>query len=381
MINFDLSINRKKTGSLKWDLEPELMPYWVADMDFPSPDCILEALHQRVNHGIFGYTLATEEFEQTLLDYFKNTHATKIQTDWIVHLGGCVPALAIVAMGNCSADNSIMTCSPVYPPIRSIHETIGASIIEIPHILKNGKWTFDWEEMEKKVLPCTKIFVLCNPQNPLGRVFSREELLQLADFCERHDLILCADEIHCDLILDPELRHTTTISLPEKYLDRIIMLTAPSKTYNIAGIGYSMAIIPSPSLREKFELVRHQTQPPVHCLAFSSAEAAYRNGEPWRKELIAYLQSNRKILYDFIGENIPQIKLHPMQATYLAWMDCSALDMEHPQQFFAEKAGIFLTPGAPFGAPRHVRFNFATSASNMQYGLEKMALAVHNLKK
>lgn len=373
---FDNQVNRIGTGSVKWDLLPATLPYWIADMDFKSPDCILEALQRRVEHGVFGYALEREGFRQVLVDYMQRSHGASISPDWIVHMCGCVPALATTVQAFCSPGDSVMTCTPVYPPIRSVHASAGATLIEVPHILSDGQWNFDWDAMERAVLPDTKLFILCNPQNPLGRVFGRGDILRLAEFCHRHDLILCSDEIHCDLVLDEGVRHTTVMTLPEPYLQKVVMLTAPSKTYNIAGIGYSMILIPSEGMRAKFEHIQRMVQPPVHCLAFEPARVAYSECEDWRRGLIAYLRQNRDTLYQFVRQRMPRIGLHPMQATYLAWMDCSALGLNNPQEFFIRGAGVFLNSGEPFGAPQHVRFNFGTSRANMLEGLEKMAEAL-----
>lgn len=376
--NFDLVVDRKGTGCLKWDLHGELSPYWVADMDFRSPECILSALQKQVDHGIFGYAIEPEGFVETLVAYMKTSHGVEMRPEWIVHMGGCVPALATVAMCFTKSGESVMTCSPVYPPIRSVHNCSGASLIDVPHIYADGHWTFDWEAMEKAVRPDTRLFILCNPQNPLGRVFTREEITKLAEFCEKHNLLLCSDEIHCDLVLDESAAHFSALSLPEAYLQRVIVLTAPSKTYNIAGIGYSMAIIPSDDLRNRFQQMQLLGQPPVHRMAYASAHAAYGQGESWRLELIAYLRANRDELYRFVKEHMPLIKMTPMQATYLAWLDCSELGMENPQQFFIDKAGVYLNSGEPFGALQCVRFNFGTGRDSMLTGLNKMAKAIQD---
>lgn len=376
---FDEVVERRGTGSYKWDSRPELAPYWVADMDFRSPDCVLDALHQRVDHGVFGYALEPGGFREELVSYWKESHGADVSAEWIVHMGGCVPALALAVMSYCAKGDSVMTCGPVYPPIRSVHACCGADLIEVPHIIEQGRWTFDWEEMEKRVCPGTKLFLLCNPQNPLGRVFDEDEIMRVADFCDRHGLILCSDEIHCDLVLDEEYRHISCLTLPERYRDALVVLSAPSKTYNIAGIGYSMAVIPSGELRMRFEEKQHLLQPPVHCFAYASARAAYVQGEPWRLELIAYLRENRNLLYDFVRDQMPQIQMRPMQATYLAWMDCSRLEIKEPQEFFVRYAGVYLNPGGPFGDPACVRFNFGTSRAYMLEGLEKMKNALLRL--
>lgn len=378
MSEFDFSTlpSRRQSGSLKWDLDPNADPYWVADMDFPSPPCIVDALRERVEHAIYGYALEPHDLKSILVNYMQSSHGAHISPDWIIHMGGCVSALSTLAMAVCSEGDSIMTCGPVYPPIRTVHEHVPCAMIEVPHIFRNGQWTFDWEAMEQAVLPTTKLFVLSNPQNPFGRVFSKEEIVRLAEFCRDHHMILCSDEIHCDLVLDEDCKHYSAMCLPDALRQNSVTLTAPSKTYNIAGIGYTVVIIPSEELRKQFHRHQYHVQPMVHCLAYAAGRAAYLDGEPWRKELIAHLRKNRDELYSFVSAHMPGIRMAPMQATYLAWMDCSALGIANPQAFFREKAGVFLNNGADFGAPSCVRFNFGTTREYMLQGLEKMASAL-----
>ena len=377
---FECCINRRKTDSVKWDLHPETTPAWIADMDFQSPACVIDVLKDRVEHGVFGYTLPPDDMADVLVSYMKRNHSADIDPSWILHMGGCVPALSTSVMAVCDPGDSVMCCTPVYPPIRHAHAHGKCESIEVPHIFRAGEWLFDWDAMEEAVRPDTKMFILCNPQNPLGKVLSREEVLRVADFCERHDLILCSDEIHCDLMMDTSVTHETAVSLPERYLKRTIMMTAPSKTYNIAGIGYTMVVIPSPELRKKFDRTRDHLQPSIHCFAYLSARAAYSQGEPWRNALLAYLRKNCETLYAFVSDRMPDIRMVPMQATYLAWLDCSALGLSNPQEFFIEKAGVFLNDGADFGSPQCVRFNFGTQRSSMLDALERMATAVETLR-
>ena len=378
MIEFDFSSLpvRRGSGSLKWDIDPNADPYWVADMDFASPPCIIEALRERIEHGIYGYALEPGDMKHILVDYFKTSHGAEISPDWIIHMGGCVSALTTLAMATCAPGDSIMTCGPVYSPIRTVHQHVPCEIIEVPHIFRDERWTFDWEAMEKAVRPTTKLFILCNPQNPLGRVFSQKEIIRLAEFCKTHHMLLCSDEIHCDLILDEDCRHYSAMCLPDDLKQNAVLLTAPSKTYNIAGIGYTVVVIPSAELRKKFHDRQYHVQPMVHCLAFAAGRAAYLDGEQWRKQLVAHLRNNRDELEAFVKREMPGICITPMQATYLAWMDCSKLGIAHPQKFFREKAGTFLNDGADFGAPSCVRFNFGTTKAYMLEGLGKMAQAL-----
>jgi cystathionine beta-lyase len=372
--DFDQIIPRRGTGSIKWDRFPTLDPFWVADMDFMSPPCVIDALQQRIAHGIMGYAQPHSGLVEAVTDYLQTRHGLTVEEQEIVHLGGLVPALSVAARAFGSPGDTVMTCTPIYPPFLSIHKDAGMKLISVPHIINNGRWEFDWEAMEAAVTAETKLFLLSNPQNPLGRVFSQDEIEQLAGFCDRHDLILISDEIHCDLILDEEnAPHVCAASLPEQLQNRIITLLAPSKTYNIAGLGYAFAVIRDQKLRSKFCSARGHTLPEINCLAYYAAEAAYRDGEPWRQDLLAYLRKNRDTLTEFILTRMSGLITPDIQATYLAWIDCSSMGKNNPAKFFEQEAGIYLSDGMFFGAPGYVRFNFGCPHSRVLEGLEKMA--------
>jgi cystathionine beta-lyase len=249
-------------------------------------------------------------------------------------------------------------------------------LLTVDHVEVDGKWTFDWQAMEDKVTSDTEIFVLSNPQNPMGRVFTKEEITQLASFCEKHDLILLSDEIHCDLILEEEQTpHFSALNLPEALRDRTITLLAPSKTYNIAGLGYAFAVIPNDSIRRRFTAARGHTLPEINCIAYYAAEAAYKHGEPWRQNLVAYLRTNRDLLTSTIREKVSGAKVPEIEATYLAWIDCTALAIESPIQA-AEDAGLYLSDGTFFGQSRCVRINFGTQTEQLRSALDTFCSAM-----
>ncbi len=374
--DFDTPIPRQGTGCIKYDRRPELDPFWVADMDFASAPEILEAMHRRVDHGIFGYAQAHEGLNEAIVENLSSRHGTEVPLEHIVHLGGLVPALSLAGRAFCKPGEAVMTCTPVYPPFIGVHRDAGAKLITVDHTLVDGRWTFDWEGMEKAVTPETKVFLLCNPQNPLGRVFDPQEVTQIAEFCERHDLILVSDEIHCDLILDEQATpHFSALRLPEKYQSRIITLLSPSKTWNIAGLGYAYAVIASDSVRRKFTAARGHTLTEINALSYYAAEAAYRHGEPWRQELLSYLRGNRDAFLTFFEERLPDLKPVRAEATYLCWIDASATGQKNPAVFLEEKAGLFLSDGAFFGWPQWFRFNIACPRRRMLEGLEKIARA------
>ena len=375
--DFDTQIPRRGTGCIKYDRRPELDPFWVADMDFASAPVILEALHQRVNHGIFGYAQAHAGLNDAVTNYLRDRRGVVVPLEQVVHLGGLVPALSLAARAFCKAGDAVMTCTPVYPPFIGVHHDAQVSLITTDHVQVDGRWTFDWQAMENAVTPETRVFLLCNPQNPLGRVFSAEELTKLATFCEVHDLVLVSDEIHCDLIFDEAATpHFSALNLPENLAKRCITLLAPSKTWNIAGLGYAFAVIPDDLLRRRFTAVRGHTLAEINTLAYYAAEAAYRDGEPWREELVAYLKTNRDLLVDFIHTRCPGLTVIAGEATYLAWIDARGMGVENPAQHFEQKAGLFLSDGAYFGWPGWIRFNFGCPRARMLEGLEKIAAAL-----
>lgn len=372
MTNFDTPIARRGTGSLKWDKRPDLDPLWVADMDFTSPPEVIEAIRKRVDHGVFGYALPHPSLVETLQDYLKNRIGYTCPEEEIVHLGGLVPALSLAARAFGSSGEKVLTCTPIYPPFLGIHRDAAMELLTVDHVEVDGRWTFDWQALEAKVTPDTKIFVLSNPQNPMGRVFTEEEIIQLATFCEKHDLILLSDEIHCDLILDEEKTpHFSALNLPDDLRDRTITLLAPSKTYNIAGLGYAFAVIPNDSIRRRFSAARGHTLPEINCIAYYAAEAAYKHGEPWRHDLLAYLRTNCDLLTSTILENVPGAKVPDIEATYLAWIDCKDLSIENPNQA-AEDAGLYLSDGAFFGHNRCIRMNFGTQTERLKSALDTL---------
>ncbi|MEN9974251.1 MAG: hypothetical protein RLZZ282_257 [Verrucomicrobiota bacterium] len=377
LFDFDQPLVRRASGCIKYDRRPDLDPFWVADMDFLSAPEILEALHRRVDHGVFGYAQAHDGLNEAILTYLLERRGAKVPLNHIVHLGGLVPALSLAARAFCAAGEAVMTCTPVYPPFLAVHQDAKAALITVDHILTPQGWSFDWEAMERAVTPATKVFLLCNPQNPLGQVFTAEEIQRLAEFCETHEMVLVSDEIHCDLILDEAAApHFSGVNLPDRLAQRIITLLSPSKTWNIAGLAYAYAVIPNDSLRAQFTNTRGHTLSEINALGYYAAEAAYRHGEPWRQALIAYLNINRDSLVAFIRDRCPALSVSPGQATFLAWLDARRLGVPNPALHFEKNANLFLSDGAFFGWPQHLRFNFGCSHAKLMEGLEKLAKAL-----
>lgn len=374
--DFRTSINRTGTGSLKWDRFPaEVLPLWVADMDFHAAPEIAEALRQRVDHGVFGYTIPYPSVVESVINYLSRVHNYPVQQNWISWLPGLVPALNVTCRAFGEPGDEVLTCTPVYPPFLSSPVNQDRKLITSPLKLAGDQWTFDFEDLESKVTERTKLFLLCNPHNPVGRAFSQTEVNQIAEFCIRHDLVICSDEIHCDLLFSGASHHVTA-TLSEEIADRTITLMSPSKTYNLPGLACAYAVISNPKLRADFKRAASGFITEVNTFGYAGCEAAYNQGEPWRQGLMDTLERNRNHLFSFLESEIPQIQTYPMEATYLAWLNIEGIRREFGIQNVVEhflNAGVGLSPGADFGDDRFVRLNFGCPQSTLGEGLERMA--------
>jgi cystathionine beta-lyase len=378
--DFETPPLRLGTDSQKWQKYEgrDILPMWVADMDFVSAPPILRALHERVDQGIFGYARPTKSTVTAIVDAMAQRYGWTIQPNWIVWLPGLVVGLNVTAQAFAEPGDEVITLAPVYPPFMSAPRNSGRKAVTVPWRFESGTWQIDWAALEAAVTPRTKLFFLCNPHNPLARVWRKDELTKLADFCLRHNLVLCSDEIHCDLILDPALPHVATATLGREIAARTITLMAPSKTYNVPGLGTSIAIIPDPELRARFVRATAGIVAEVTCLGYTACEAAYRHGEPWRQALLAVLRRNRDSIRDFLARELPMIQIEaPIEATYLAWLNVSALGWSDPIARF-EQHGVGLSDGAFFGAKKgtHVRINFGCPPATLAEALRRMKTAV-----
>jgi len=378
--DFDTPINRTGTDSQKWQKYAgrDVLPLWVADMDFRSSPAIVEALHRRVEHGVFGYARPVTSTVDAVVNAMAERYGWTIDPAWIVWLPGLVVGLNVTAQAFAEPGDEVLTLSPVYPPFMSAPKNSARNSVTVPWVLANGTWTIDWDALEAAITPRTKLFYLCNPHNPLARVWRRDELVRLGEFCIRHDLVLCSDEIHCDLILDPSLPHIPTSVLAPEIAARTITLMAPSKTYNVPGLGTSIAIIPDAALRRRFVRATAGIVAEVTCLGFTACEAAYRDSEPWRQALLEYLRGNRDLLLDAVARELPGIRVEaPVEATYLLWLNVAELGLGDPTAHF-EKHGVGLSDGAVFGAARgsHVRLNFGCTRATLLEAIRRLKSAL-----
>lgn len=384
--DFDLPYERRGTDSEKWKaFGNEVLPLWLADMDFPAPPAVLDALHERVAHGIFGYGGVTAELSEAICHRLWEYYHWTVTPDQLLFLPGLVSGLNISCRAVCPPGAGVLVQTPIYPPFLSapVNQGLHLNIAELL-VTRFKQWlhySIDYNAFEAAIQSHTRLFMLCNPHNPVGRCYTREELINLAEICTRNDLIICADEIHCDLLLENS-SHLPIASLSPEIAKRCITLMAPSKTFNIAGLYCGFAIIQNPSLRKRYQLAAQGIVPEVNLLGFTAALAAYKNGETWHKELMVYLNGNRNFFTDYVQEHLPMLSTTIPEGTFLAWLDCSATGIIGNQHdFFLNQAKVALNDGQRFGQGGNdfVRLNFGCSRSTLTQALMQMKFALATL--
>ena len=375
MFDFDREIDRSGTMSLKWDKYKgqDVLPMWVADTDFASPPAVIEALTARVAHGIFGYSRPSPRLIELIITRMQQRYGWTISPEWLVFLPGVVPGLNLACKAWSQHGRGIITPKPVYYPFLQAPGFNDRPLLTVPMMEEAGRWVLDLEELERQA-PSADLLLLCNPHNPGGTVFTREELLAIDAIAERHNLVVCSDEIHCDLLLDKDARHIPYGALSPSAAERSAVMMAPSKTFNIAGLCCSFAVVPNSRLRLKLQQAMRGISADVNLLGFVAAEAAYEGGEQWLSEQLDYLRANLTLIEQAVAR-WPGVKLAKNQATYLAWIDVSALGLDDPVAFF-EQAGVGLSPGAQFGDGQCVRLNFGCTRARLTEALSRMEKAI-----
>lgn len=370
---FDGCPDRMDTDSLKWSRYRgrDVLPLWVADMDVVCATPIVEALAERVRHGVFGYGIARPDDYKAVVNWVQTQHGWTIQKDWIVWLPGLVPGLNVACRAFTQPGQDVLTFTPVYPPFLTAPVLSQRKLVTCPLCNDGRRYTFDFDALAQVVTPQTRLLLLCSPHNPVGRVWTRDELKRLAAFCLSRDMILCSDEIHCDLVLEKSCRHIPTATLSPEVADRTVTLMSPAKTFNTPGLNCGVAIIPNLTLRKQFIRAAQGILPHVNVMGYAACRAALTQGEPWRQRLIAELREHRDMVFEAINA-IPGLSMGKVQATYLAWIDATGLNTEHPAQWF-EQAGVGVSDGADFGQPGFVRLNFATSRPRLQTALARLS--------
>jgi cystathionine beta-lyase len=390
MWNFDEPYEREGTDCIKYDWREEVfgvknvIPMWVADMDFNTPDFIVESLRKRLDHGIFGYSFRPDEYYTSMISWIKTRHNWTVDKEWISFCPGIVPALNFCTLAFTQPGDSIIVQPPVYFPFFSAVESHGRKLIYNQLIESGGKWAMDYDSLVAGIDSGTKMIFISNPHNPVGKVWTPEELENLADICLARNIIIISDEIHCDLAL-PGFTHTPLASLSEKIAKNTVTLIAPSKTFNLAGLSTSSVIIPDPGLRKSFNrVVDNLHVGNGNIFGTVASISAYTNGHKWLDSLLDYIDNNVEFVKDYCRELIPEIiPVHP-EATYMIWLDCRKFGMtgKELQSFFVSKAGVGMNEGSTFGpgGEGFMRMNLGATHNTVMNALEKIESAVKSLR-
>jgi Bifunctional PLP-dependent enzyme with beta-cystathionase and maltose regulon repressor activities len=388
--DFDLLIDRCNTNSLKYDFAAErgmpadLLPLWVADMDFQAPKEVLDAIANVVSHGIFGYSEIKKDYFEILHNWFYRNFNWDTMEAWLVKTPGVVYALAMAVRAFTKERDGVLIQQPVYYPFQDIIQKNNRRVVVNSLVYQEGNYSIDFEDFEQKIISeAVKLFILCNPHNPVGRVWSKEELIKLGEICLKHNVIIASDEIHCDFIY-PGYSHTVFAAIREDFAENTIVCTAPSKTFNLAGLQVSNIFIKNEQLRKSFKNeIAKSGYSQLNTLGLAACKAAYQYGEEWLKELRAYLYDNLNYVRAFLNEKLPQVKLIEPQGTYLIWLDFSALPLSSQklEDLIVKKAKLWLDPGFIFGKDGEgfERINIACPRAILQKALEQLEQAVNEI--
>lgn len=388
--NFDEVIDRTNYHSVKWDeLETKFgvkdaLPMWVADMEFRSPKPVIEAIKEAAEHGIYGYTSRPDSYYKAIIDWIERRHNWKVKKDWIAYSPGVVPALSFIIRAFCQAGDKVVVQPPVYYPFFRVIENNGCHVVNNPLKLSNKKYFIDWEDLERKVDdPRVRLLILCSPHNPVGRVWQKEELIILGEICLKHNIIVVSDEIHADILFEG-YKHTPFASISPAFAHNSITCTAPSKTFNLAGLQTSSIIIPNKKYYKIYKnILDSLALDENNVFGLVALEAAYRYGEEWLEQLLSYLNENLKFLMKYFKESIPKIKVIKPEGTYLVWLDCRQLGLSAKglNNLMIKKAGVALDDGYWFGAEGKgfMRINIACPRSFLEEGLGRIEKAVNSL--
>lgn len=383
--DFDKITERKSTGAIKTDVlgkvygKDDLIPLWVADMDFETPDFIVEALKKRMEHPIFGYTALPDNYWETVSKWIEDRHGWKTQCSWMTFIPGIVKGIGMAVNALLEKDEKVIIQPPVYHPFRLIPQKNGREVVFNPlRQMEDGTYEMDFENLEAVCDERCRMLILSNPHNPAGIVWSRETLERLAEFCHSRKIIVVSDEIHCDMALFGN-RHIPFASVSEKAAQCSITFGAPSKTFNIAGIVSSYAIVPDEKLRERFfRWLEASELSAAHLFAPIATMAAFNHGEEWRQQMISYIEGNIRFIEDFCAENLPQIKPLRPQASFLVWLDCRGLGLGHDDliDLFVNKAGLALNDGEMFspGGEGFMRLNVGTSRKILEQAMNRLQM-------
>lgn len=385
--NFDEIIPRRNSYSQKWDLtkDPEVLPMWVADMDFQTARPILDALQKRVQHGIFGYAKVPDAYYDATINWTFKRFGHRIKKDWILPTTGVIPTLTAIIKALLQPGEKVIVQTPVYNGFFPAIANNNCDAFRSNLIYNNENYTIDYEDLENKVKdPAAKIFLLCNPHNPAGRVWTREELIRIGEICQRNNVIVISDEIHCDLVFEGH-RHIPFASISKAFSELSITCTSPSKTFNLAGLQVANIIVENETIRRKIaEALRKNTISDIGPFAIDALIAAYNEGEDWLDQLLPYLYSNYQYTKEYCNTHLPQLKVSPLEATYLVWIDCKALNKTSAQlsRLLIEEGKVWLNDGTMYGGEAgegFLRLNIACPKPLLIDGLERIQKVVESI--
>ncbi|MBI9047574.1 MAG: PatB family C-S lyase [Anaerolineaceae bacterium] len=378
--DFNQIIDRKHSDSIKWNFaEEDVLPLWVADTDFAAPQAVIDQLHDRIEHGVFGYAKDSQALIAAIIEHLQSHFQWQVQADEIILMPGVVPAVNLACQSMAKEGDGIMIHPPVYGPFFQLGKNGGFELQEV-NLQQNedASYYLDMDDFKQAIRPNTRVFSLCNPHNPVGRVYTKSELEQMAQICLEHNIIISSDEIHADLIFNG-YKHIPIASLSPEISQQTITLMAPSKTFNIAGLDCAFTVIQNEALRKQYLQSRKGLFGHVNLLGQTAALAAYQHGQSWLKELMRYLEGNRDIVAAFIKDELPAIKMSHVEGTYLAWLDCRNTSFaENPAEFFLKNARVMLNDGTFFGeaGKGFVRLNFGCPTKTLQEGLSRLKLSM-----
>jgi cystathionine beta-lyase len=388
--NFDEPSQREGTNCIKYDLRKEtfgvadVIPLWVADMDFNTPDFIINALSDRLRHEIFGYSFRPSEYFSSIINWTRERHSWNLEKEWICFSPGIVPALNICTLAYTNEGDNIIVQPPVYFPFFSAVESHGRRLVYNQLNQSERNWEMDFENLKKCIDRKTKMIIICNPHNPVGRVWSPEELMEMAEICTSNNILILSDEIHCDLVL-PGYRHTPLARLSEQFAQNSVTCIAPSKTFNLAGLSTSSVIIPNPDLRKSFTSITEKLHiSSGNIFGTEASVAAYTFGQEWLNELLLYINGNVDFVVDYCSNHIPEIIPVQPEATYMLWLDCRkfAMNGKELQNFFIRKAGVGMNEGSTFGpgGEGFMRMNLACTRNTLIKAMEQIEGAVASFR-
>lgn len=378
--DFDKVTPRRGTNSYKWDSadDKEVLPMWVADMDFPTAPCIINALKKRVEHGIFGYTRVPEEYYDAVISWFSRRHHWKPRREWFIYTSGVVPALSAVIKALTNVGDKVLTLTPVYNCFFSSIRNNGCELDSCALRYENNTFSIDYEDLERRAAdPKTTLMLLCNPHNPSGRVWTREELRRIGDICIKNNVVVVADEIHCELV-HPGFTYTPFASVSEEFQKHSVTCVAPSKAFNIAGLQIANIIVENDKWRQRIDKAININEVcDVNPFGVIATIAAYNEGEEWLNQLLQYIHGNYLFFKDYCEEHLPQLPVAPLEGTYLAWMDCRSLGIpsEELEEELMKEAKLWLNAGSMYGKEGEgfMRWNLACPRQLVKEGLERFS--------